>query len=802
MIMDTNAIKQKIDALNAMVAADSVTPETVASILYDLLAALENVTLPDNVVTDDDIADVLRTGDVRNSLRGNETDKPVSVALVNSLFGNGYEFMGIAGTETAPYSTPEVVGLKLFYLAVEQGTYTKFGNKVKKSAASIMALISSDSGATWTAEESADLSVKSNGSTVYDLTKIDALTGGSSSADVKAAFTPLSGGSSRSVPQVGDILRTNGTDYPYDDIVVYAQSTDNGEGIKSFKYLSGAVIRTIQVMPDFSAVNVTETDLAKTGYEPKKYDYDKVMALTTESTETDIQAAFTPIGGSEPSTPTPGDLLVSTDGRNNAIILARQQTTASNASINIGYIYGNILRNISVRSNPRFSISVSDIELDKEVEKNGALRITTSNIDNITTGGSGSYDLGVTFQQLQDAISNNQLIMGNINGELYAATGGGSSVTLLSVAYLSNNWYSLVMTIPSYTGTTATVTVTARTTIPLSKIYNLPLEMVDEDTSVDIGISFNDLYNGAINGNIVAALSTNGLLYGVTASDSNNTRVIIALLTPQTYTVSDIKYIRTLAQYAVTDAGNDKVNISLGVDYAKAPCVDESTGKLPADVLPDAEPHVDFDLQTIQTLFGVLQLPHLLMICNKGDILSTDEIAFFRHKKTHILNNGYKGSGNPKRIFKSGWIRSTGLCFDQSLGENIYPFGIPKSLAIKPYTIFKYDEFGKDVWELRPLESEEEVSGLEDFYDFCQFGMTRESSEDTLTIRTGHGWMKKKITAADRVGVHRSITCGVAVYRNGKRVSDIKPFKIVFTKINETTDGIIDRNDIKVTFRV
>lgn len=309
--------------------------------------------------------------------------------------------------------------------------------------------------------------------TVYDLTKIDALTGGSSSADVKAAFTPLSGGSSRSVPQVGDILRTNGTDYPYDDIVVYAQSTDNGEGIKSFKYLSGAVIRTIQVMPDFSAVNVTETDLAKTGYEP----------------------------------------------------------------------------------------------------------------------------------------------------------------------------------------------------------------------------------------------------------------------------------------------------------------------------------HVDFELQSIASR-------NLCIICDTGTILNTDEIAFFRHKKTHILNNGYKDSGNPKRKFKSGWIRSTGLCFDQSLGENIYPFGIPKSLAIKPYTIFKYDEFGKDVWELCPLESEAVVSGLEDFYDFCQFGMTRVSSEDTLTIRTGHGWNKKNISAADSVGVHRSITCGVAVYRNGKRVSDIKPFKIVFTKINKTTDGIIDKNDIKVTFRV
>lgn len=95
---------------------------------------------------------------------------------------------------------------------------------------------------------------------VFDLTKIDSLTGSSSSTDVQAAFT-VDG--KQSVPQVGDILRTNSTDYPYNDIVVYAQSTDNGEGIKSFKYLWGTVIRTIQVMPDFSAVNVTETELEK-----------------------------------------------------------------------------------------------------------------------------------------------------------------------------------------------------------------------------------------------------------------------------------------------------------------------------------------------------------------------------------------------------------------------------------------------------------------------------------------------------------------------------------------------------------
>lgn len=152
--MDISSVKQKIDALNASVVADSVSPEMVASILYDLLSTLQNITIPD---------DVLRTDDVRNSLKGNETDKPVSVALVNSLYSNGYKFIGIADTETAPYSNPEVVGLKLFYIAVEKGKYARFGGLEKLSAASIMVLMSSDSGRTWARQESADLSADMSG---------------------------------------------------------------------------------------------------------------------------------------------------------------------------------------------------------------------------------------------------------------------------------------------------------------------------------------------------------------------------------------------------------------------------------------------------------------------------------------------------------------------------------------------------------------------------------------------------------------------------------------------------------------
>ena len=92
----------------------------------------------------------------------------------------------------------------------------------------------------------------------FDLTKIEALKNSSLTADVQAAFI-IDG--ERRVPQTGDILMDNKADYPLRAIVVDKSSTDNGEGIKSFTYMSGITVRTIQVMPDFSAVNVTETVL-------------------------------------------------------------------------------------------------------------------------------------------------------------------------------------------------------------------------------------------------------------------------------------------------------------------------------------------------------------------------------------------------------------------------------------------------------------------------------------------------------------------------------------------------------------
>lgn len=205
---------------------------------------------------------------------------------------------------------------------------------------------------------------------VYDFDKINALTNASTFSDIMHAFSPLIIGTEGHIPKTGDLL-TSGYDEEGNAVRSAKVICHNGN---SFAYCYGGKHVTVELVGDFLGspdmkIEKTVTDLAGTGYEPKKYDYDKVMALSNESTELDVGEAFTPIGGDAMEWPMPGDLLVSTDDRNHVIILANQQTTASNAAINIRYIYGNIfLRNISIRHNPRFSISVVDIDLDKEVE--------------------------------------------------------------------------------------------------------------------------------------------------------------------------------------------------------------------------------------------------------------------------------------------------------------------------------------------------------------------------------------------------------------------------------------------------
>lgn len=564
--------------------------------------------------------------------KGASTEKVMSQKAVTDLLNAGYLFLGIADTDTTPYSSVEVLQNNLFYIAIEKGTYLRFGNKVKKSAASLMVLKSSDSGKTWTAEESTDLSADISDllkrmsvgkapvwisvevdNTVGDVTAydmgtviwrkdrkmlcevvlneagrkdvgvdhtieddriyvyggnlckwdgtnfipfyqekeekrylfkldlIDSLTTATDSETAYQSFIPV-GETVYKLPTTGDLLGDEENNI-YADILYahYTEAMDEG-GI-TLSYYKDGVVKTIRITGDdyeFGTWKVAEVTTVKPKY---KYNLQKIFALASYSESRDIEEAFTPTYAPDGNTamrlPQSGDLLEATNGATSVVL--------KGTSSAFSFFYGDNRRDITLSGsagNYKVAVVVTPLgvrvfDLDKlnaltdestpenieeafrgnyptagdlleganesswvimsgsevstlaktftyhtsgklrtltvsgdqgnetiKVEEkevgSDALRITTSNIANIITGGSGSYDLGVTFQQLQDAISNNSLIIGNINGELYAANGSGSSVTLLSVVYLMNNWYSLVMTIPSYTGTTATVTVTAK----------------------------------------------------------------------------------------------------------------------------------------------------------------------------------------------------------------------------------------------------------------------------------------------------------------------------------------------------
>ena len=346
--MDISTIKQKIDALNASVVTDSVSPEMVASILYDLLSTLQNITIPD---------DVLRTEDVRNSLMGNETNKPVSVALVNSLYSNGYKFIGIADTETAPYSNPEVVGLKLFYIAVEKGKYARFGGLEKLSAASIMILMSSDSGRTWAKQESADLSADMSG-------LLDRVSIGKAPIWITAA-TDATG--DVSIYDVGTVI-WNKSKNVLEEVIIDPESGLKVTG--NTCVLEKDRIYVYDGKPcqwDGSALlPMTGTVTSRT------YDLGKILSLTTDSTSEDIRAALIPSGYGAAVVPQVGDLLKGNDGRTSPslppvehcypVVLTSSKTGNSGNMIHtVGWLQEDGIRIIGLRQAAESSWTVDSV---------------------------------------------------------------------------------------------------------------------------------------------------------------------------------------------------------------------------------------------------------------------------------------------------------------------------------------------------------------------------------------------------------------------------------------------------------
>ena len=1116
--MDISTIKQKIAALEAEIVPNSVSPERVASILSDITSLVENIgylgyeflgvatpaaspsfdkdltskkyfyiavqqgtytnfgglavgandgltilayngtwtKMATGTAMKTDIKNVLRTGDVRNSLIGNETDRPVSVALVKSLYSNGYTFMGIADTETAPYSKPDVIGLKLFYIAVEKGTYMKFGNKEKKSAASLMVLMSSDSGKTWTSEESADLSAdisdlaarvsigkapvwisveadtvgdvstydvgtviwrkdrntlcevalddggrkvagadhsieedriyvyggnlcKWNGTKfvpfyqeekekryLFSLDSIDSLTTATDSETVYQSFIPA-GETVYKLPTTGDLLGDEENNI-YADIL-YAHCTEAmDEGGITLSYYKDGVVKTIRITGDdyeWGTWKVAEVTTVKLKY---KYNLQKIFALSSSSGTEDIVEAFTPTYAPDGNTamrlPQSGDLLEATNGATSVVLKGlsksfsffygknRRDITLSGSAGNykvavvatpldvrvfdldklnaltdestpedieealggtpptvgdllrgadesswvimsgsemsiLGHTFtyhtGGKLRTLTVSGGQgNETIKVEE----KEVESDGALRITTSKISVLVSGGTASCDLGVTYQQLQDAIADNQLIMGDINGELYAAVDGNSNVTLMSVAFLSGKWHSVIIAIPSYSGTTASVTVTmkplmdfvtipysflsgeiggvfdrvkmpdllsaniiitdkgiatldvtsgyvlsllvdgkdyvrctidysdngglkltARTVIPNTGIFALPIgarDMADEAKAVDIGIPLDDLADLIENGVIRAVSATDGSILTASASTVSGARRVVLILATTTPFISNGNvFIECGIGFHITDAGSGKVDITKIADLAKAPCVDE-TGKLPAEVLPEQEPHVEFSLQ--------LHNGDLLMICKEGEIRPSDEIHFYRRGRYCTRSMDKVSEDYVAFNKKDGW-RTNGQNNRDGNYETYIPMKFGKE-KLEQGVDGNPKLVGMDVWKLTAIENQ---SGFADpFPALFRSAMVRlryPNDRDSwdVYIRDGrdgkkYGWEDfQKLSQTGEI--RKTVQAGVAVHRNWKRISGIVPFKIRFHLINDGTlseevPPTIDDNYVRVTLRI
>ena len=218
------------------------------------------------------------------------------------------------------------------------------------------------------------------------------------------------------------------------------------------------------------------------------------------------------------------------------------------------------------------------------------------------------------------------------------------------------------------------------------------------------------------------------------------------------------------------------------------------------EVITTPDGHVDFMLQSFRN-HGPNGYPRLIMVCNKGQVLSTDEIAFFRHIRAKNTNN----LPNAIRRAKSGWIRRDNqYSVDQ---EGYYPMNVPRTLTVSKLSIAGYVGAGKDVWELLPTDDYDNYGNgkLHDMFKAIMLRVydsskARSITNDTMVIRNGR--KAKRITGYDPEGISKSVMCGIAVFRGGDMISNIAPFKIVFTKRTLTADYEISPDDIDVTFRI
>lgn len=538
---------------------------------------------------------------------------------------------------------------------------------------------------------------------VYDFDKINSLTNSSNFSDILHAFSPLIMGTYTLLPKTGDLL-TSGYEEAGDAARSAKVIYHNGN---SFAYCYDGKHVTVELVgelgnPDMR-VEKTVTDLAGTGYEPRKYDYDKVMGLTTGSNAEDIAAAFTPIGGGAMEWPMPGDLLVSTDDRNHSMFLTNTRTTKSNAPVYLQILNmtnaGPVIHVIGIRGGTAVA-SAYDIELDKEVESSDVVRLTAA---------------------------------------------------------------------------------------------------LEKGQSVDIGMTFSELKEK----NPTFIIDANNLLFYCFYMDASNG--IFTTILPVENDKNSVGFNEIIA---LTDAGSGKVNISVSENSYIVPKLG-SDGKIPAEVLPEQEPHVEFSLQ--------LHNGDLLAICKEGEILPSDEIHFYRRGR--YSTNLHSDISSNYRNRKDGWRNS-----------NNYSGWVDIDQGYETYIPYEFDKekleqgvngnpklIGMDVWKLTAVEDQ---SGFADpFPALFRSAMVRLYTDPNapsgweVCIRDGrngksYDWYDyQKFMPYPNMEIRKTVHAGVAVHRNNRRISDIVPFKIRFHLINDGTlseevPPTLDDNYVRVTLRI
>lgn len=137
---------------------------------------------------------------------------------------------------------------------------------------------------------------------MYDFAKINALTGESGNDEIEAAIKQLQT-STTTAPSAGALLVDATSLAP---LAVVTESSSNAPTMTEvFSYTYNGVKYTVEISGEQGALTAKVTTQAVT---QRRYDFQKLMSLTEESSDADIRAALTPIGETEMTVPKIGDV--------------------------------------------------------------------------------------------------------------------------------------------------------------------------------------------------------------------------------------------------------------------------------------------------------------------------------------------------------------------------------------------------------------------------------------------------------------------------------------------------------------